>query len=76
MRALRSLLTMCHQDKKYNEGIYKRLYSALLNLKLVGGNMHPEELQAKRKVINISCSYEATAVTMEYKLMETLLNKS
>ena len=53
------------QDNESTEGISERLESALLNMNLVGGNMHPEELQAKEKVTNPSCSYEDTAVTME-----------
>ena len=35
------------QDNGYTEGISNSLDSVLLNLKLVGGNMHPEELQYK-----------------------------
>ena len=42
-------------------------------MKLFGGNMHPEELQAKEKVINPSRSDEYTDVTVEEKLTGTLL---
>ena len=38
--------------------------SALLNLNLSGGNMHPEEFQAKEKVINPSRSDKDTDVNM------------
>ena len=34
------LMTMRHQDNEYNEGIYDRLDSVLLNKNLVGGNIH------------------------------------
>ena len=40
---------MCQQDNEYTEGIYELLDSELLNLNLVGGNMHPEELQVEEK---------------------------
>ena len=56
---------MCQQGNKITEGINKRLNSLLLNIKLVGGYMHPEELQAKKKVINTSRSDEDTTVTVE-----------
>ena len=56
---------MRQQENEYTDRISELLDSTLLNLKLVGGNMHPEELQAKEKVTNPSCSYEDTAVTME-----------
>ena len=64
---------MHQQDNISGEGISEHLDSTLLNLKLVGGNMHPEELQAKQKVINILCSDKDTAVTVEKKLMGSLL---
>ena len=64
---------MRHQDRKSNERIFEQLDSMYLNLKLVGGNMHPEELQAKQKVVNILCSDKDTAVTVEKNLMGSLL---
>ena len=73
MRALRSLLTIVHQENESTEGIYDRLYSALLNLKLVGCNIYPEGLQSKEKVINPSRSDKDTAVTVEKKLMGNFL---
>ena len=42
-------------------------------MKLVGGNMHPYEIQSKEKVINTSRSDEDNAVNVEDKLMGTLL---
>ena len=39
--ALRSLLMILQQDNESTEGIYELLESMLLNLKKVGGNMHP-----------------------------------
>ena len=73
MKSLRSLLKLRQQDNNSTEGISDILDSVLLNLNLASGNMHPEELQAKDKVINTSCSDEDTAVTVDYKLMGTLL---
>ena len=64
---------MSQQEKIYTEGISERLESALLNLNLDGGNMHIEELQANERVINTSRSDEDTAVTVEDKLIVTLL---
>ena len=67
---------MPQKDKKYTEGISKHLNYALINLNLVGGNMHPEELQDKEKVINSSRSDEYNAVTMEDKLVGGLIINS
>ena len=49
MRDHISLLTIIQQDNDYNEGIYERLDSTLLNLKLVSGKIHSEELKTKQK---------------------------
>ena len=58
------LLIMRQQDNKYTEVIYDRLDSALLNLKLVGGNIHPKELQARETFLNTSCSEKYTDITV------------
>ena len=47
VRDLISLLTTHQQYNESTKGISERLDSALLNLKLVGGNMQPEELKMK-----------------------------
>ena len=67
---------MRQKYNEYTEGISERLDSALLNLNMVGGNMNPEELQYKEKVINTSRSDKDTDVTVEDKLTGTLLIKS
>ena len=64
---------MRQKDKKYTEGISEHLDPELLNINLAGGNMHTEEIQAKEKVTNLSCSEEDNSVTVEEKLMGTLL---
>ena len=38
---------MRQQDNESTEGISELPDSALLHLKMVGGNMHPEDLQSK-----------------------------
>ena len=53
---------MRQQDNEYTEVVSERLESALLNMKLLGGNMHPEELQSTEKVINNSRSYNDTTI--------------
>ena len=75
MRDLKSLLTMCQQEKESTEGIYKSLDSAFLNMNLVGGNMHPKECQAKEKAISHSGSDKATDVTVEDNIMGTLITE-
>ena len=45
-------------------------------MNIIGGKIHPEELQAKEKFINPYSSYEATSITVEDKLMWTLLFQS
>ena len=45
-------------------------------MNIIGGKIHPEELQAKEKFINPLSSDEAIAVTVEEKLMGTLLINS
>ena len=67
---------MIQQDDKSTEVNSEHLDSALLNLKLVGGKIHPEELQAKVKIINHSRLDEDTDVIMEEKLMGDLLINS
>ena len=76
MMTHRFLPKIYQQDNKYTEGISKHLDSELLNLNLFGGNTHTEEIQAKEKSINTSCSDMATAVTVEEKIMGNLLIKS
>ena len=47
VRDIRSQLTIHQQDSKSTEVFSKRLDYLLMNLKLVGGYMHPEELETK-----------------------------
>ena len=67
---------MHQQENECTEVIYERLEAALLNMKLVGGNMHLEELQSKEKSINPLHSYKYNVVTVKDKLMGTLLVES
>ena len=45
-------------------------------MKVVGGNMNPEELHSKGKCINPSCSDKDITITGEDNLMGTLLVES
>ena len=58
-RSIRSLLKIRQQDNKSTEGIYEKIDSMLLNLKLVDGNMHPEQFKTKEKYSNSTYNYEA-----------------
>ena len=64
---------MHNKGKESNEGISERLESALPNLKLVGGKMHPEEFQAKEKFINTSRSDKDTVVTVEENIIGNII---
>ena len=67
---------MRQQDKESTWGISERLDSVLLNLKLVGGNTHPKELQSKIKVINPLRLDKDTAISVEYNIAGALLINS